>query len=109
MRTPGQGNRQREGGVLGTTSGTTRDEAPVISASEVGRYVYCARAWWLQRVIGRVPGNQAALRAGGLRHEEHGHAARGAQQQMLWFRRLLAFVALLAIVLVLSLLLTQAR
>lgn len=49
----------------------------VIRASEVGFYVYCARAWWLGRVEGYRPLNQAALEAGQAAHQAHGRAVVG--------------------------------
>ncbi len=46
----------------------------VIRASEVGQYVYCARAWWLGRVRGYRSINVAALEAGRAAHRRHGRA-----------------------------------
>ncbi len=46
--------------------------ARLIRASEIGEYVYCHRAWWLRVVEGRVPDNQARLRAGTAAHRRHG-------------------------------------
>lgn len=68
-----------------------------ISASEVGRYVYCARAWWLQRVMGHAPQNRAALERGERRHDAHGRLVVGASRQAEWARWLLIVaLALLA-------------
>lgn len=73
---------------------------PTISAHEIGRYVYCARAWWLQRVQGYAPANLAALQLGSHRHEVHGRAV-----SAVWTRTLLAYVLLgVAIILGLALL-----
>jgi len=52
-------------------------EDRVIRASEVGLYVYCARAWWLGQVEGYRPVNQAALEAGEAAHQAHGRAVAG--------------------------------
>ena len=82
---------------------------PHFSASEVGRYMYCARSWWLRRVIGCVPENQEALRKGVVRHHEHGHGVEVAQQQMIWVRRLVVLAVLLVGVLLLSFALTSGR
>ena len=49
----------------------------IIRASEVGLYTYCARAWWLGRVEGYRPVNQAALEAGKSAHQAHGQAVVG--------------------------------
>lgn len=42
-----------------------------ISASEVGEYIYCARAWWLRRVAGEVPNGQERRELGQLMHARH--------------------------------------
>ena len=47
-------------------------QPPVISASEVGRFVYCQRAWWLERVVGQEPANSEALERGRRSHHDHG-------------------------------------
>lgn len=49
----------------------------LIRASEVGLYVYCARAWWLGQVEGYRPVNQAAFEAGKAAHRTHGRAVAG--------------------------------
>lgn len=48
----------------------------IIRASEIAQYVYCARAWWLGRVLGCRSANRAAMRAGTARHRAHGRAVR---------------------------------
>lgn len=52
-------------------------EEPVIRASEVSQYAYCARAWWLGRVKGYRSANVQAMRRGTARHEAHGRAVEG--------------------------------
>jgi CRISPR/Cas system-associated exonuclease Cas4 (RecB family) len=47
---------------------------PVIRASEVGEYVYCARAWWLRRVAGEEPAGAERREAGTALHAAHGRA-----------------------------------
>jgi CRISPR/Cas system-associated exonuclease Cas4 (RecB family) len=49
---------------------------PVIRASEVGEYVYCARAWWLRRVAGLEPAGRARRAAGVALHTRHSRAVR---------------------------------
>jgi CRISPR/Cas system-associated exonuclease Cas4 (RecB family) len=44
----------------------------MIRASEVGEYVYCARAWWLRRVAGEEPDGQARRDLGTAMHAAHG-------------------------------------
>ena len=41
----------------------------IIRASELGEYVYCARAWWLRRVQGVPSQNVAALHSGQRAHD----------------------------------------
>jgi hypothetical protein len=77
---------------------------PTVSASEVGRYVFCARAWWLQRGCGLAPRNLGALEQGLRRHAAHGHLVAHAQRQRLWARWLLVLAALLAVGLIIALL-----
>ena len=42
-----------------------------IRASEVGSYLFCARAWWYHQQ-GLEPGNQAEMIAGTELHRRHG-------------------------------------
>ncbi|MFZ2360644.1 MAG: hypothetical protein WA040_14995, partial [Anaerolineae bacterium] len=51
----------------------------IIRASELGEYVYCARAWWLRRVQGVASHNVAALRSGQQAHDRHGRAVAAVQ------------------------------
>jgi len=61
-----------------------------IRASEIGSYLYCARAWWFGKQ-GFEPENRAELVAGLQLHEHHHRAALTAG-----CLRWLAFAALLA-------------
>jgi hypothetical protein len=48
-----------------------RDGGPeMVSASEIGEFVYCAEAWRLARALGVPAGNQAALDAGARKHRQ---------------------------------------
>lgn len=50
----------------------------VIRASEVGRYAFCARAWWLGSVKG-VPSNlREEMAAGEAAHRRHGQRVRAS-------------------------------
>jgi CRISPR/Cas system-associated exonuclease Cas4 (RecB family) len=53
-----------------------RTRLPVIRASEVGEYVYCARAWWLRRVAGIEPADRERRDAGIVRHTRHNRMLR---------------------------------
>ncbi len=43
-----------------------------VTASEIGQYAFCARAWWLRSVDKIEPINSAALERGTAAHERHG-------------------------------------
>ncbi|MGD1994442.1 MAG: hypothetical protein PVI59_14710 [Anaerolineae bacterium] len=51
---------------------------PVIRASEVGRYVFCARAWWLGSVEGLPSTLQEEMAAGEGAHRRHGRRVRAS-------------------------------
>ncbi|MFZ5919239.1 MAG: hypothetical protein ACOYZ7_20095 [Chloroflexota bacterium] len=48
------------------------ESEPIVRASEIGLYAYCARAWWLGKVQGHPPTNRTALEAGEAAHQAHG-------------------------------------
>jgi CRISPR/Cas system-associated exonuclease Cas4 (RecB family) len=56
-----------------------RERLPIIRASEVGEYVYCARAWWLRRVGGLEPGGHERRELGIALHRRHGRAVAGSR------------------------------
>jgi CRISPR/Cas system-associated exonuclease Cas4 (RecB family) len=70
----------------------------VIRASELGQYAYCARAWWLGRVLGYRPANLERLAAGEEVHLRHGQKVVGYHCLQRWAYALLA-LALLAVAL----------
>jgi CRISPR/Cas system-associated exonuclease Cas4 (RecB family) len=45
-----------------------------IRASEIGEYEFCARSWWLARVLGVERENPQELAAGRTRHTRHGRS-----------------------------------
>ncbi len=47
-----------------------------LRASEVGQYVFCARAWWLANGIGAEVDNPAARERGKRFHRQHGQQLR---------------------------------
>lgn len=53
-----------------------------IRASEIGTYLFCARAWWHQR-NGFPSLNERIMREGTIHHEQHGAkiAAAGSAQR----------------------------
>jgi hypothetical protein len=73
-----------------------------IRASEVGEYVFCARAWWLGRVVGRVRENPGELALGRARHAGHARSiAVSALMQRLGLVLILAAIVV-AVLLALS-------
>ena len=70
----------------------------VLTASEIGSYIYCNRSWWLDKVGGQEPANVEELRMGTWLHEEHGHEVQRAGQMNRVAVALIAGAALLALV-----------
>jgi hypothetical protein len=58
-------------------------DADWVSASEIGTFEYCARAYWLERVhvVERTEGTGSRLAAGTVHHQAHG-------RRVAWQRRL---------------------
>ena len=67
----------------------------VIRASEIGRYVYCAHAWWLGSVQGLPSEHRGEMAAGTAMHAQHG---RGVRASLLLRRLAYAVLALAAMV-----------
>lgn len=71
---------------------------PTIRASEVGEFVYCARAWWLRRVAGEEPAGQARRDQGTLLHARHGRSV-ALSGRLLWVAGLLLLAAIALLIL----------
>lgn len=56
----------------------TTERTEIISASEIGSYMFCNRAWWLKRSQDMESANIAEMSRGTLRHEKHARSVRGA-------------------------------
>ncbi len=72
----------------------------VIRASEIGRYVFCARAWWLGSVEGRPSANWREMESGEALHRRHGRrvcATTGLLRLAYLLLALAALTALLAL------------
>lgn len=67
----------------------------MIRASEVGRYAFCARAWWLQYIQGCSPQNVEALSRGLEGHAAHGRMTRSARRLLAMAYGLLMIAAIL--------------
>ncbi len=51
---------------------TNRRKSRVIRASEIGNYLYCARGWWLRRVLGYPSAHTEQMTLGEREHWDHG-------------------------------------
>jgi len=81
-----------------------KSTSQVIRASELGEYAYCARAWWLGRVLGYRPANLERLAAGEAAHVRHGQEVVSYHRLQRWAYVLLALALLVgALLLVLAL------
>jgi len=58
--------------VSGNHSSSSRPQARIIRASEIGQYKYCAKAWWLGSVMGVPSANTRELAQGDMTHRRHG-------------------------------------
>ncbi|MFL6230948.1 MAG: hypothetical protein ACJ741_19405 [Pyrinomonadaceae bacterium] len=74
------------------------ERGKLIRASEIGEYVYCARAWWL-RVEGVEAGGWSEARERGTAwHREHGRGVASARRLRRLSTLATALAALLALV-----------
>lgn len=51
---------------------TNRRKSKVLRASEISNYVYCARGWWLSRVLGYTSAHKEEMALGQKQHRGHG-------------------------------------
>lgn len=68
----------------------------LIRASEIGTFVFCARAWWLERVEGVESDNADERRAGDALHAAHGRRVWAAT----WLRRVALAMLIAAVALI---------
>ena len=73
-----------------------------ISASELGEYAYCRRAWWLRAVRGVTTEQQGTRFSGG-------HAAHRRHAWALWWARAVGWLAFLLFVAAIVLLVWRTR
>jgi hypothetical protein len=78
-----EGRSRRNSGADAPT-GTDSEGGRVIRASEIGRYAYCAHAWWLGSVRGVPSSHRQEMAAGEAAHRRHGQGVRAS----LWLSRL---------------------
>jgi len=69
-----------------------------VSASEIGAYTYCARAYWLERVaaVSRSAHAESSLAAGRAHHIAHGRRVR-ASRWMVWVAATLMLVGVVRV------------
>jgi hypothetical protein len=79
------------------------DDLRILRASEIGEYVFCHRAWWLDRVLGIESAHREQMDAGIAQHAAHGRAVQRAD--LLWraARFCMLFALLFAVLLVFTL------
>ncbi|MCS7178195.1 MAG: hypothetical protein RML46_00895 [Anaerolineae bacterium] len=67
----------------------------IIRASEIGQYLFCARAWWLGSVEGLPSAAQEEMEAGEQAHRQHGRQVRAAiiLSRLAWALLVLALLA----------------
>jgi hypothetical protein len=96
LRNRSEVSERRLGQAPGTSapSNDRSNEDRVIRASEIGRYVYCARAWWLGSIQNLPSSRQREMAAGESAHRRHGWGVTAS----IWLNRLAYVVLLLAAV-----------
>lgn len=73
----------------------------IVRASELSQYEYCARAWWLERVLGYESASTEEIAAGQEEHLRHGREVRIARNLQRLAYLLLALAALVGTALLL--------
>lgn len=79
------------------TRSSRQSSSPVIRASEIGRWVYCERAWWMA-AQGYENHNRAALQYGLDAHEQHAQQVAGAHRKQTTALIFMALGALLLLI-----------
>jgi hypothetical protein len=74
------------------------EASDVVTAHEIGTFVFCAEQWRLEYGLGIQPRNQAALKSGEIHHARKATAERSATR-LLWIGQRVAIAALIALVL----------
>lgn len=74
----------------------------IIRVSEINDYLYCRRSWWLKRVQGHQPENEAELEAGTNHHRVHGYMVQRAQRARLLAYALAGIALMMAVLFLVS-------
>jgi CRISPR/Cas system-associated exonuclease Cas4 (RecB family) len=72
-----------------------------ITASEIGTYLYCNRAWWLDKVGGYQPVNVEEMEVGEIIHEKQGQRIQVQVQTSSRLRQVAIALLILAVLIVL--------
>ena len=75
------------------------DDLRILRASEIGEYVFCHRAWWLDRVLGVESAHREQMDTGVAQHAAHGRAVQRADSLGRAARFCFLFALLLAVLL----------
>jgi CRISPR/Cas system-associated exonuclease Cas4 (RecB family) len=77
------------------------ERAPLISAAEVGEYVFCSRSWQLRAMGCETEPARPRLAAGTQYHEQHGHGVERSRSlsQAARFSLIVAFLLALFLLL----------
>lgn len=88
--------------LAGKTKAGNKEGTPAryVRASELARWAYCQRAWWLEYIQGHPSMNLEAMERGRTFHDRHGRATASAARYRRW--ALWAFLAGAALLLVLA-------
>ncbi len=73
-----------------------RETSDVVTAHEIGTFVFCAEQWRLEYGLGLHPSNQAALKSGSQHHSRKATAERYASRLLLVGQRVV-IAALIAL------------
>jgi hypothetical protein len=72
------------------------EASDVVTAHEIGTFVFCAEQWRLEYGLGIRPTNQAALKSGEKHHARKATAERSATR-LLWIGQRVVIAALIAL------------
>lgn len=85
-----------------TTPNPAEPASPLVSASELGEFAYCERAWWLRHVRQLSPAYTGRLAAGRAAHQSHFDAVQSATRWR-WLAAGLVGAALVMLLLAIAL------
>ncbi len=81
--------------MIGRNGGAIKGEERWLTASEIGQWGYCHRAWWLAYIRGESPGDEDIFLQGLSEHASHARTVRKSQYARYAALLLLAIALLL--------------